>query len=116
MLHVMQEKLRLPEKTPDMVILVHEIEAVYPREKKRVERVVNTMIEYGLPNGETAIARTVGLPLALTTGLILGGRIPLSGCHIPTHPAIYKPVLSELEKAGIRPREIVTVPEKESTA
>lgn len=110
MIHLMQEKLRLPEGTPDMVILVHEIEAVFPDENNRSERVIDTMIEYGSPKGETAISRTVGLPLAVTTDLILRGEIPLSGCHIPTHPAIYRPVLAELEKAGLRSNETITVP------
>lgn len=112
MIHLMEEKLRLPPGTPDMVILVHEIEAIYPKEKNRVEKITDTMIEYGSPKGETAISRTVGLPLSLTTGLILDGKIPLSGCHIPTHPAIYKSVLAELEKEGIRSNETVTSPEK----
>lgn len=110
MIHLMQQKLRLPEGTPDMVILVHEIEAVYPDENNRAEKITDTMIEYGVPRGETAISRTVGLPLAVTTDLILRGKIPLSGCHIPTHPAIYKPVLAELEKAGIHSKEVVSVP------
>jgi saccharopine dehydrogenase-like NADP-dependent oxidoreductase len=102
MIHLMQEKLRLPDGARDMVVLVHEVEALYPKEKNRVEKITDTMIEYGTPRGETAISRTVGLPLAITTRLILEGEIPLTGCHIPTHPAIYKPVLVELEKAGLR--------------
>ncbi len=110
MIRLMQDKFRLPEGARDMVILVHEIEAVYPNEKNRVEKITDTMIEYGTPNGETAISRTVGLPLAVSTRLILEGRIPLSGCHIPTHPAIYKPVLAELELAGLRSTEVVTSP------
>ncbi len=102
MIHLMQEKLRLPNGARDMVILVHEVEALYPKEKNRLEKITDTMIEYGKPRGETAISRTVGLPLAITTRLILNGKIPLTGCHIPTHPAIYRPVLVELEKAGLR--------------
>src|SRR3990172_9570298 len=90
-----------PGGARDMVILVHEIEALYPKEKNRVEKITDTMIEYGTPNGETAISGTVGLPPASTTKLILDGKIPLSGCHIPTHPAIYRPVLVELEKTGL---------------
>ena len=39
--------------------------------------------------------------------LILTDRIPLTGCHAPTHPAIYKPILAELEKKGLRMTETV---------
>lgn len=107
MIRLMQEKFRLPDGARDLVVLVHEIEAVYPSEKNRVEKITHTMLEYGVPGGETAISRTVGLPLAVTTDLILGGKIPLSGCHIPTHPAIYQPVLAELKSAGLTSREVV---------
>ncbi|MFH1844045.1 MAG: saccharopine dehydrogenase C-terminal domain-containing protein [bacterium] len=33
--------------------------------------------------------------------LILTGQMPLTGCQIPMHPSIYKPILAELEEAGI---------------
>jgi len=107
MINLMQDKLRLPPGARDMVILVHEVEALYPKEGNRLEKVTDTMIEYGTPNGETAISRTVGLPLAITTRLILNGKIPLTGCHIPTHPVIYRPVLAELEKAGLHSHQII---------
>jgi saccharopine dehydrogenase (NAD+, L-glutamate forming) len=43
----------------------------------------------------------VGLPAAIAAKLRLTGELPLTGCHIPTHPAIYVPILRELEHAGL---------------
>ena len=49
-----------------------------------------TLVERGEPGGITAMARTVGLPAALTARLVLDGEIDLAGCHIPTEPEIYR--------------------------
>jgi len=49
----------------------------------------------------TAMAKTVGLPLAVAVKLFLTGKIKLTGMHIPTDRLIYEPVLAELEKYGI---------------
>ena len=37
--------------------------------------------------------------------MVLTGQLPLTGCQLPTHPAIYEPVLVELKKAGIAFKE-----------
>ena len=81
-----------------MVVLVHDFLATYPDRK---ERISSTLIDTGIPGGETAMARTVALPAAIGTRLILDGKITLTGIHIPVLPEIYDPVLDELEKQGI---------------
>ncbi|MBE0556422.1 MAG: saccharopine dehydrogenase, partial [Proteobacteria bacterium] len=91
----------------DMVILLHEIEAVYPDQSDRKESITSTLIEYGEPDGQTAIAKTVGLPVAIAVELILTGKLPLTGCHIPTHPAVYEPVLEKLRESGLLFKEVV---------
>ncbi|MGN6193468.1 MAG: saccharopine dehydrogenase C-terminal domain-containing protein, partial [Ginsengibacter sp.] len=50
----------------------------------------------------TAMAKTVGLPLAIAAKLILENKIQLTGLHIPVIPEIYEPVLKELELNGIQ--------------
>ncbi len=95
------EKMPLPAGARDMVALVHEIEAVYPDKNKKY-RITSTLIEFGEPNGFTAIAKTVGLPAAIAAKLLLTDRLPITGCQIPTHPVIYKPVLEELENLGLK--------------
>ena len=47
------------------------------------------------------MAKTVGLPLAIATKLILNGTITTKGLHVPTVKEIYEPVLNELAENGI---------------
>ena len=92
------EKLRFENGERDMVILHHEFTAEYPSKK---EHITSTMIEYGIPYGDTAVARTVGLPAAIATKMILEEKIETPGVHIPITPEIYNPILDELEHIGI---------------
>jgi hypothetical protein len=48
------------------------------------------------------MARTVSLPAAIITKLIVEGNLNLTGVHIPVKPEIYKPVLAELETMNIK--------------
>jgi saccharopine dehydrogenase-like NADP-dependent oxidoreductase len=109
---LMKKRLRLPRKGRDMVAIVHEIEAEYPEKKNTIERIISTFIEFGQPSGFTAIAKTVGLPAALAVKLILTDKLPISGCHIPTHPAIFSRVLPELKKEKLIFKEKIEVVKK----
>jgi len=102
MTDLVKKKMPLPNSARDMVILRHEIEAVYPNENNRREKIISTMIEYGTPNGFTAIAKTVGAPAAIAAKLILNGNLPITGTHIPIQPIIYERVMEELETLGIK--------------
>jgi saccharopine dehydrogenase (NADP+, L-glutamate forming) len=97
---ILKDKLKLSENGRDMVILIHDFEVQYPKTGKK-ERRVSTLVEYGDPNGFTAIAKTVGLPAAIAAKLILNNQIPLKGCYIPIHPVIYSKVIDELKQDGI---------------
>ena len=65
------------------------------------KKISATMIEYGTPKGDTAMARTVGVPAAVATKHILEGTIKATGVRIPTSASIYEPVLAELNEQGI---------------
>ena len=52
------------------------------------------------------MARTVGLPTGIAARLLLEGGLGLTGCHLPTEPAIYQPVLAELAREGIEFQEV----------
>lgn len=102
---LLKRKLKLLPNGKDMVAIVHELEAYFPEEKNRREKTTSTFIHYGEPNGFTAIAQTVGLPAALAAELLLTEHLPLTGCHIPTHPAIYPIVIESLKKMGYEFKE-----------
>ncbi|MBZ0181847.1 MAG: saccharopine dehydrogenase NADP-binding domain-containing protein [Melioribacteraceae bacterium] len=106
MTDLLRKKLPLPSGGRDLVILAHEVIAKYPKEK-REEKIVSTLVEYGDPHGDTAIAKTVGLPAAIAAKLILQNKLPLNGCYIPTHPSVYVPVMAELKKLGLKFKEKV---------
>ena len=101
LIHLLQKKLPLTEGMRDVVVLVHQLDVVYPEGQRPAERITSTLVSTGEPGGPTAMARTVGLPTAAAAQLLLDGKLPLTGCHIPTHPLVYKPVLRELSAAGL---------------
>jgi saccharopine dehydrogenase-like NADP-dependent oxidoreductase len=99
---LLQRKLALPPGGRDLVVLLHDLEVAYEGGARR-ERVTSTLTVYGEPGGVTAMARTVGLPAAIAAKLILDTERPEHlGCQIPTEPGIYRPILRELEREGVR--------------
>lgn len=110
MTNLLANKLLLKENARDMVILQHKLIVEYPRENNRQEKIISTMIHYGEKAGFSSMAKSVGLPAAIVAKLLLLNQLPLTGCHIPTNPAIYEPVLAELEQEDFKFKEIVTPP------
>ncbi len=105
MIRLLKQKLQLPSGTRDMVVIHHEIEAQFSEEDNRKEKLISTFIDYGDPEGFTAIAKSVGLPAATSAKLLLNNQLPITGCHIPTHPTIYTTVLKELTNSGLQFKE-----------
>ena len=97
--HLLETKLAMQPADKDMIVMVHEIG--YTHEGAAYTAQSSLVIE-GEDSLHTAMARTVGLPLGIAAILVLDGRIPLTGVHIPILPVIYEPVLEELERQGIR--------------
>jgi saccharopine dehydrogenase-like NADP-dependent oxidoreductase len=95
----MLEKMQYNEGERDMLILQHEFIAQYP---DHGDRITSTMIDFGIPHGDTSMARTVGLPAAIGVKMILQGEINLTGVHTPVIPEIYEPALAELGRLGIQ--------------
>jgi saccharopine dehydrogenase (NADP+, L-glutamate forming)/spermidine synthase len=96
---LMLEKLQYEKGERDMIVLEHTFEASYPDEKK--EKITSTLVDFGIPDGDSSMSRTVGLPAAIGTKLILEGKIQELGVHIPVIPTIYTPILEELKGMGI---------------
>lgn len=99
----MLEKLQYEEGERDMIILQHIFIVAYKDGKKG--KITSTLIDFGIPNGDTSMARTVGLPAAISTRLILEEKIKRTGVVIPITPEIYTPILNELKEVGIAFKE-----------
>jgi len=99
----MLEKMAYRPGERDMIVLHHEFIAEHP--DRPAQKLFSTLIDFGIPNGDSAMARTVSLPAAIAVRLILEGRTRLTGVHIPVLPELYEPVLAELARLGIECRE-----------
>jgi saccharopine dehydrogenase-like NADP-dependent oxidoreductase len=97
--HQMLARMRYADGERDMLVMQHEFLVDWG---ERRERITSTMLDYGIPGGDTSMSRTVGLPAAIGARLILQGEIDLAGVQVPVVPEIYRPVLAELETLGIR--------------
>ncbi|MBN1540053.1 MAG: saccharopine dehydrogenase NADP-binding domain-containing protein [Candidatus Thermoplasmatota archaeon] len=96
---LLQEKLYYDRDERDMVVLQHTFNVALGGEKRTLR---STMIDFGVPGGDSAMSRTVGIPAAIGVELVLKGRLDhLDGVIIPTLPEIYVPALEELKKQGI---------------
>jgi saccharopine dehydrogenase (NADP+, L-glutamate forming) len=97
---LMIEKLQYKAGERDMIVLQHEF--LIRTAAGRDERIVSTLIDYGVPGGDSSMSRTVGLPAAIGARLVLEGRIHAFGVQVPVLPEIYGPILDELETLGVR--------------
>jgi saccharopine dehydrogenase-like NADP-dependent oxidoreductase len=86
----------------DMLVMHHEFKAQFASHR---EAITSTIVDFGTPHGDTSMSRTVSLPAAIATKLILTGRITRRGVLAPVYPEIYAPVLDELEPMGIAFKE-----------
>ncbi|EIM74803.1 saccharopine dehydrogenase-like oxidoreductase [Nitritalea halalkaliphila LW7] len=96
---VLEEKWALGLDDKDMIVMQHQFILQRP-DGTRLERLSNLVVK-GETQERTAMAKTVGLPLAIAVDLFLDGKIPLIGLHIPVQKEIYLPVLEKIAQAGI---------------
>ena len=95
---IIECKWKLNSADKDMVIMLHEIE--YEIDNKKRKR-TSELVVLGEDQQHTAMAKTVGLPLASAAKLILNNEIKAAGLLIPIEKSIYQPVLKELKSCGI---------------
>jgi len=107
--HVCKEKMQYKAGERDMLVMRHEMVFDYPDRK---EFVTCTMVDYGIPNGDSSMSRTVSIPVAIAVRLVLEGKTTLTGIQIPTIPELYNPILDELETLNIKYVEKVEKVEK----
>lgn len=107
LLDLLLGKWSMHPEDKDMIVMVHEVE--YEHRNNNKTKLTGTMILKGEDGKHSAMAKTVGMPMAILTKMILTGKIaPIAGVHIPRMQAVYKPVLAELEEHGIEFTEEVS--------
>ncbi|KAF9185827.1 hypothetical protein BGZ51_002428 [Haplosporangium sp. Z 767] len=96
---LLMNKLKYNPMERDMVILHHEfgVELKDGTEQTRT----STLVSYGTFETYTAMAKTVGLPAAMATEMLLKGEIPEKGVLAPTMPHVYNTILDKLDREGV---------------
>lgn len=91
---LLEKKWILEPHDKDMVVMQHVFDYVTADgiAKKRS----STLVVCGEDNAKTAMAKTVGLPLAMAVRRLLKGEIALRGVQVPVMPDLYEPILAEL--------------------
>ena len=97
--HKLEQKWGLEPDDKDMIIMQHISDYQI---KGKNYRHKSSLVVMGRDQRQTAMAITVGTPLAIATRLVLNGTISATGVQIPTSPEFYNPILAELGQFGIR--------------
>jgi saccharopine dehydrogenase-like NADP-dependent oxidoreductase len=96
--HILEQKWTLAPEDKDMILMWHRFRYILNGEDKELH---SSMVVKGDDQKYTAMAKTVGLPLAISVKMILNGTISTPGVHVPIIKEIYNPILTELENYGI---------------
>ena len=97
---LLQEKLYYKEGEKDMILLRHKF--VVENSDKSRDMITSTLIDFGIPGGDSSMARTVSLPLAIGVRLMAENKIELAGVQIPDKKELYESILAELELLNIK--------------
>ena len=97
--HTLKNRLVYDEGEMDLLVMHHEFEAIYPDLPR--QRIQSTLIDCGIPGGDSSMSRTVGYPVGIAAGLVAEGKITQTGVLRPVHPEIYEPILAECRRLGI---------------
>jgi saccharopine dehydrogenase-like NADP-dependent oxidoreductase len=92
---ILEKKWSLSPDDKDMIVMWHKFKYEINGVTKQKQA---SMVVIGEDQEKTAMAITVGLPMGIATKLILNKKIKQTGVQLPLEPAIYNPILDELEK------------------
>lgn len=95
---LLEQQWKMNPGDKDMVVMIHQIDYTEAGEKKQVQ---SSLIYVGKDEEHTAMAITVGLPVAIVTKMILNGEVKRKGVLMPKYAEIYNPVLTELKDYGV---------------
>ncbi|MEL6809924.1 MAG: saccharopine dehydrogenase C-terminal domain-containing protein [Bacteroidota bacterium] len=95
---ILMDKWTLKEDDKDMIVMYHKFGYELNGKKKQID---SNMVLIGEDQTYTAMAKTVGLPVAMAALRILNKEITTPGVQIPISKEVYEPILKELEDYGI---------------
>lgn len=95
---LLEKKWILKAGDKDMIVMQHQFEYTLEGKEKTLS---SSLVVIGEDTLETAMAKTVGLPLGIAALQILEGKISVKGVQLPIHAEIFSPVLKELQEMGI---------------
>jgi saccharopine dehydrogenase-like NADP-dependent oxidoreductase len=95
---ILSDKWTLAPDDKDMIVMYHKFGYEVNGEQKQID---SKMVCIGDDQTYTAMAKTVGLPVAMATLQILNGNITTPGVQLPISKEVYEPILSELEEYGV---------------
>ena len=104
--HILKKKWTLDASDRDLIVMWHKFDFIESGKPKQIQA---HMVATGEDQVNTAMSKTVGLPMAIAAKLILTGEISKTGVQIPTIKDIYEPVLAELEGLGFEFSERETI-------
>lgn len=96
--HLLEQKWKLGPEDKDMVVMWHRFRYAVDGAHQEIHASLGVI---GQDQQHTAMARTVGLPIAMACKLLLNGKIEQRGLLLPLAPSIYVPILDELARLGI---------------
>ncbi len=94
---LMLKKMSYEPYEKDMIIVHNVMWVEFPDRK---EKRIASMLNEGIPFGDSAMASAVSLPPAIAARLIIEGKIKASGVWMPKTKDMYEPILAEMEKFG----------------
>src|SRR5258705_979908 len=97
--NLLEKKWKLEEGDKDIIIMQHQFRI--QNSEFRIENLISSLVVKGDSAIDTAMAKTVGLPLGIAAKLILADKIKSRGVMIPVQKEIYEPVLDELKNYRI---------------
>lgn len=95
---ILTDSWALEPDDKDMIVMYHKFGYELNGEKKQID---SKMVCIGEDQTYTAMSKTVGLPVAIATLLILNGKITTPGVQLPIKKEVYEPILKELEEYGV---------------
>ena len=105
---LLEDKWVMKPDDKDMIVMVHQITFEDAGVKKQLQ---SSLVYIGKDAEHTAMATTVGLPVAMVTKMILNDEISRRGVLMPKYPEIYNPILEELKEYGVEFKETVKLVE-----